>query len=67
MNYQALSSVLKENKQRLVFKYTLAFTSIIFTGVGLFSKLGKTGFALGITGFIPFAALSLLCTGVTIY
>lgn len=59
MNNQALNSVLKKNKERLIYN-SIIFTSIIFVGVGLFSKLGKTGFALGITGFIPLTAFSLI-------
>ncbi|WP_339047010.1 hypothetical protein [Candidatus Mesenet endosymbiont of Phosphuga atrata] len=66
MNSCILSSVLKRNKGRLVLN-GIMITSVAFIGIGLFSKLGKTGFALGIIGFIPLAAFSLFVTAVTVY
>lgn len=66
MNSRILRSALKKNKISLIV-HSIIVTSIVLVGVGLFSKLGKTGFALGVVGFISLAAFSLLFMSITVH
>ncbi|XGA08121.1 MAG: hypothetical protein U0X86_000285 [Wolbachia endosymbiont of Xenopsylla cheopis] len=66
MNNHVLSSVLKRYKKLLILG-GIMLTSTVFTGVSLFSKLGKTSFALGVTGFISLVAFCLFAMAITVY